>query len=214
MAGSQSKNVVNVPALNIGTVEINVRGIAPLVSHRWSEKAKKEMLDKQMKVAKRAKEAKDPYRDFIDSLYFIEGSPDVPDGELEFASTCGFPAVAFKKAAVSACRQVSGVPMTQARQMIFVRGTEKGTNGEDLVKIEGNVSMREDMVRIDGGRTADIRYRGQFVEWNCILLVDYDADVLSADQVVNLFARAGWGVGIGEDRPEKSGGQWGRFELA
>lgn len=214
MAGSQSKNVVNIPALNIGTVEINVRGIAPLVSHRWSEKAKKEMLDKQMKVAKRAKEAKDPYRDFIDSLYFIEGSPDVPDGELEFASTCGFPAVAFKKAAVSACRQVSGVPMTQARQMIFVRGTEKGTNGEDLVKIEGNVSMREDMVRIDGGRTADIRYRGQFVEWNCILLVDYDADVLSADQVVNLFARAGWGVGIGEDRPEKSGGQWGRFELA
>ena len=218
MSAKQVKNVepeIVIPKLNIGKIKLEIKGIAPLVCHRWSEKAKKEMLDKQMKVAKRAKEAKDPYKDFLSSLYFIEGAPDVPEGELKFASTmCGFPAVAFKKAAVSACRQVSGIPMTQARQMIFVLGNCLGTNGEDLVEIKGEVSMREDMVRIDGGRTADIRYRGQIVGWSTTLIIEYDADVLSAEQVVNLFSRAGWGVGIGEDRPEKSGGQWGRYELA
>jgi len=209
------QNEIVIPRLNIGKVKLEITGVAPLVCHRWSEKAKKEMLDKQMKAAKKAKEAKDPYRDFLSTLYFIEGAPEAPEGALEFASTmCGFPAVAFKKAAVSACRQVDGIPMTQARQMIFVLGTERGKNGEDLVAIKGTVSMREDMVRIDGGRTADIRYRGQIVNWSTTLIIEYDADVLSADQVVNLFARAGWGVGVGEDRPEKSGGQWGRFELA
>lgn len=210
----QEKTEIHIPQLNIGTLKITATGIAPLVCHRWSEKAKKQMLDKQMKAAKRAKEAKDPYRDFIETLYFIEGAPDAPEGELTFASTCGFPAVAFKKAAVSACRQVDGIPMTQARQMIFVKGTDRGMKGEDLVKVNGTVRMREDMVRIDGGRTADIRYRGEIVDWSCDLYVEFDADVLSADQVLNLFARAGWGVGVGEDRPEKSGGQWGRWELA
>ena len=35
--------------LNIQTVEIKIKGLSPLIMHRWSDKAKQAMLDKQMK---------------------------------------------------------------------------------------------------------------------------------------------------------------------
>lgn len=54
--------------------------------HAWSEKAKRQMLDKQMKKAQSAKEAKSPEQDYHDSLYHLEGGG------------YGFPAVAFKAA--------------------------------------------------------------------------------------------------------------------
>lgn len=44
--------VVEIPAINIKTAEINLVGDSPLIVHKWSEKAKKEILDKQMKKAK------------------------------------------------------------------------------------------------------------------------------------------------------------------
>jgi len=71
--------------------------------------------------------------------------------------------------------------------------------------------MREDMVRIAMG-TADIRYRGEFKQWKVRLLVRYNASVLSPAQIYNLFNLAGFGVGVGEGRPEKNG-SWGMFHV-
>ena len=68
---------VFIPAINIQHATIKLVGDSPLIMHKWSEKAKKEILDKQMKKAKtKGHDAKDPVRDFIDSLYWLEGEPD------------------------------------------------------------------------------------------------------------------------------------------
>lgn len=48
---AKEKEVI-IPAINIQTAVIKVVGDSPLIMHKWSEKAKKEMLDKQMKKAK------------------------------------------------------------------------------------------------------------------------------------------------------------------
>jgi hypothetical protein len=69
------------------------------------------------------------------------------------------------------------------------------------------------MVRIAMG-TADIRYRGEFKKWMCEITVNFDASMLSAEQVYNLFNRAGFAVGVGERRPEKEGAGYGRFHVA
>lgn len=184
---------IEVPKININHMELVLIGDSPLISHRWSEKARKQMLDKQMKKAKTAKEAKDPERDFRESLY------DHPDGGY------GFPCVAFKNAAVGACRFSDGIKMTEARGAFHVVG--------ELAKIEGHEpTMREDMVRVGMG-TADIRYRGQFEKWSVRLFIDYNRDALSPEQIVNLFNLAGFGVGVGEWRPEKDG-SYGRFHVA
>lgn len=73
---AKEKEVI-IPAINIQTAVIKVVGDSPLIMHKWSEKAKKEMLDKQMKKAKtKGHDAKDPVRDFIDSMYWLEGEPE------------------------------------------------------------------------------------------------------------------------------------------
>jgi hypothetical protein len=82
----------------------------------------------------------------------------------------------------------------------------------ELVKIDGEPEPREDMVRVGMG-TADIRYRGEFKNWSTTFTIRYNASVLSAEQIVNLFNAAGFGVGIGEWRPQKSG-SYGRFHVA
>lgn len=190
---TSSTDTIEVPQITVERMIIPVIGDSPLIMHKWSEKAKKEMLDKQMKVAKTAKEAKDPQRDFEESIYHH------PEGGY------GFPSVAFKNAAVSACRFTDGTKMTVARGAFHVEG--------EFVKIEGaEPNPREDMVRIGMG-TADIRYRAEFQGWRANIPVTFNNKVLSKAQIVNLFNLAGFGVGVGEWRPEKDG-QFGRFHVA
>lgn len=184
--------VLDIAPINRQRMTITVVGDTRLVCHNWSDKAKKMMLDKQMKKAAQAKEAKDPAQDFADSLY--------PMGDGRY----GFPAIAFKNAAVSACRFVSDIKMTEARGAFHVLG--------DLIPVQGDdPQMREDMVRVGMG-TADIRYRGEFINWRCTLDILYNANVLSPEQIINLFNNAGFGVGVGEHRPEKDG-SWGLFHV-
>lgn len=178
------------PSMDIRYISIKLIGDSPLICHAWSPKAKKEMLDKQMKKAKGGREAKNPEKDFEESLYKVNGG-------------YGFPVRAFKKAAVDACRNISGIPMTLARGAFHIDG--------DLVPIKGEPTPREDMVRIQ--TTTDIRYRGEFKVWSVILSIRYNAAVLSAEQIVNLFNIAGFAVGVGEWRPEKNGSN-GMFHVA
>ena len=47
---------------------------------------------------------------------------------------------------------------------------------------------------------------------SCQIEMQYDAELLKPEDIVNLVNRAGFGCGIGEWRPEK-GGEFGRFEI-
>ena len=193
MSTNTQDTPISIPKIDVRQMEITLIGDSPLICHRWSEKAKKEMLDKQMKKAKTAKTAKDPKADYESSLY------PMPDGK-----TYGFPCVAYKAAAVGACRFSDGMKMTEARGAFHVVG--------ELAKIDGKPTMREDMVRVGMG-TADIRFRGEFKEWKTQLLISFNASAISPEQIVNLFNLAGFGVGVGEWRPERDG-SYGRFHVA
>lgn len=189
MAG---KEVVELKKINIQRVEISLVGDSPLIVHAWSEKAKREMLEKQMKKAKVAKEAKNPERDYEQAFYRL------PSGKP------GFPTIAFKSAAVSAGgRFADGLKMTELRGSFFIEG--------EMVEIHGEPNMREDMVRVGMG-TADIRYRPEFKAWKVHIPIRYNADAISLEQLVNIFNLAGFGVGVGEWRPEKDG-QFGMFHV-
>lgn len=183
---------VVIPQMQIQTAKIRLVGDSPLICHAWSSKAKKEMLDKQMKKAKAAKESKDPERDFRESLY------NHPDGGY------GFPVVAFKSAAVDACSHVAEITKVEARGAFHI--------AEEFAKIEGEPTMREDMVRIGMG-TADIRFRGEFKKWETELTVRFNSSVLSLEQIVNLFNTAGFAIGVGEWRPQRDG-SYGMFHVA
>lgn len=182
--------VIELPAMKVQRMEIVLVGDSPLICHAWSDRAKKQILDKQMKRAQTAKEAKDPEKDYSDSLYRHD------DEHV-------FPAVAFKSAAVDACSHVAEITKVQARGAFHIIG--------EWVKIEGEPSPREDMVRVGMG-AADIRYRAEFKQWRAKLKIRFNANVLSAEQITNLFNTAGFAVGVGDWRPEKNG-SFGMFHV-
>lgn len=194
----QKTEVAEVQALDIRKVTVSIKGMSPIIFNRWSEKALQQMLDKQMKKTNKNKnEAKDPDEQFKDSIYRLEdGRP-------------GFPADGFKKAMIRGCKPL-GLTMTDMRGGFFVHGLYSQNEDRELVPIEGEISKRSDPVRISGG--SDIRFRGQITEWRADLEISYHAAVVSFDHIVNMLNAAGFGVGIGDWRPERDGG-FGRFQV-
>lgn len=181
---------VELPRPDIQTVTIRITGISPLISHAWSQKAIQMMLNKQLKKATAGREAKDPQADFEASLY------PHPDGGH------GFPATAFKNAMVRAGTYTD-------EKMTFLRGAFYVVGQDDMVKIDGTPTPREDMVRVGMG-TADIRYRGEFKTWSADLVIQFNAKAISPEKIANLISVAGFSVGVGDWRPEKDGsfGRW------
>ena len=184
------------PVLNRKMMTIWIEGDSPLISNRKTERAMDAIIGKQMGVATAGKEPRDPKRDYEESLYKHP------------AGGYGFPASGLKKCAVSAITSLKGTGITkvQTRQGFFIEG--------DFVKIDGTPRMRSDMVRQKGrgGGGANVRFRAEFPKWQMKFEVSYNANVFSADEILNFFNIAGFAVGIGDWRPEKDG-NFGRFHV-
>lgn len=196
---------IEIPQLKLETAVIHVKGDTPLIVHKWSEKAKKEIRDKQMKKATTKKEAKDPVADFIDTLYWLDGEPEEKTTEafekaMENGARFGFPATGFKQCAIiGAYRLGADIKTTVAKAAIIIPC--------EYIEIKGKaVTMREDMVKVGGiSKVADIRYRAQIEDWVADIPVRYASNVMSLEQVINLFNLGGFACGVGEWRNEKNG---------
>lgn len=182
---------IELDVVAVETLLVPIVGTSPLVVHRFSEKAKRQMLD-AMQGRKPPREVKDPNADYEAAFYRLQ------DG------TPGFPAIAFKAATVGGGRFYSGVTMTALKQALFFKG-EVGQDGQLYVRIEGEPRMREDVVRVGRGGT-DLRYRPEFPKWRTTLEVTYVRSAITRGSVLSLIDAGGLGVGVGEWRPEKDGG--------
>lgn len=193
-------------------------GLSPLIVHAWSQKAKTEMLTKQVKAVKGAGRAqRNPEQDFVDSLYAM---PDDALGRKAF----GFPATGVKKAILSAAHKDKGLAKTAVLSslwldapMVSVRTALAGAVCDlPLVRVYGDDPvMREDMVRVGAGlnKTATLAYRAQFRRWAVNLKGRFNTAVMSPSALAFLIEESGLGTGIGEWRNEKSG-VFGAFSLA
>lgn len=191
---------ITIPPLQRKIFLLTLVGDSPLICHKFSKKVQTMMVQKQKKMPQEAKKAKDPEQDYKDSLY------EMSDQKY------GFPAMAFKKSAVNACSLISGITKVQARSAFFVVNNDGNSEGEEqeLVEIKGKPSMRQDPVKIQ--MTNDIRFRGQFKEWSCVLRIQYNVNIITPEQIAHLFNYAGDGIGVGEWRPNRDG-QYGRFHV-
>ena len=217
MAKKNEAAIIEIKPINIVTTTVRIAGDTPLIMHRWSEKAKRMILEKQMKKTKSsAKEAKNPVEDFIESIYWMEGKPSEYTEEA-FDEACrngarfGFPVTAIKQATISsAYRNGITKDMASLRGAFFIAGD----GSELLAEVKGcTPTMREDMVRVGMG-VADIRFRGEFANWYMDLQVSYNANgAYTLDQIINLINVGGFSCGIGEWRPEKDG-NYGMYHVA
>lgn len=182
---------VHISKIDAETLLVPIVGTAPLIVHRFSEKAKKQMLDAQQ-GRKSPKEARDPESEYQAAFYRTK------DGY-------GFPMIAFKSATVGAARFYGkDVKMTELRQFLFFKGVLSDADPQPLAVLTGEPRMREDIVRIGMG-SSDLRYRPEFPEWSTELEVTFVKSSLTRESVLSLIDAGGLGVGIGEWRPEKKG---------
>lgn len=195
-----------IPKPNIKTILLKIVGTAPYVQHKFSAKARKQMLDKHIqgpKAKNTKREARDINQDYIDAMHLDE------DGKH------GIPAPAFRSAMISACR-VAGFQMTKAKLSVFIEPDGfDADDGTPLVFIKGKPVMHEATVRLETG-VASVAIRPMWRKWSADLKVTFDADQFSEQDVANLLMRAGLQVGVGEGRPDskKSHGMgWGTFKL-
>jgi len=215
MATKKETEVIEIRPLDIKRVKVRIVGDTPLIVHAWSEKAKRQMLEAQMKTTKtKAKEVRNPFDDFIQSLYWLEGKPEESTEEafeeaVKNGAKWGFPVGAIKQAGNSAAYRMGWVKnQMQLRGSYFLQ-TEYG----DMAEIKGFIpEMREDMVRIGMG-SADLRYRGEFKNWYMDMTLEYNASGdMTLEQILNVINAGGYTCGIGEWRPEKDG-SFGKYHI-
>lgn len=205
VATASSHVVIKAP--DIRTAVFNIKGTAPYVQARFSAKAMQAMMAKMAagSVA-RGKKIRDA-RNFDDDYKAAM--------HVSTEGWCGIPAGAFRQAMISACRLV-GFKMTLAKLSVFVAADGfDAVDGVPLIKIEGKPE-RIDMAVRNATGVADIRVRPMWRQWKAKVVVSYDADQFTREDVANLMLRVGQQVGIGEGRPdsrESAGLGWGTFEI-
>lgn len=195
-AKEQPTKTISIPNVQRVTLKVKVRSLpgSSLICNRLSEKTMEGIKQKQQKQARLSKEGKNPKELFEASLYHTNG-------------TYGFPAGALKKAMVSASN-IADIPMTVTKKAFFVMG--------DIVPFTNcaKPKMREDFPRLPNG-SIDWRIRSEFETWEQEHTILFNANYISAEQIINLVDLAGFHCGFGEMRPfaPKSSGSHGMFEV-
>jgi hypothetical protein len=200
--------VVSIAAPKFQTAEFAIKGITPLVIHRFSAKIKNQMKLKmetgKAACSKKNREAKNTEDAYNEARYI---SPEGWDG---------FHAAAIRNAMISACRLV-GFKMTLAKLSLFVvaDGVDKDEPQIPLIRIIGKPTKQVDMARVETGQPY-VAVRAAYHDWKAKIKIRWDGDQFTIQDVSNLLCRVGLQVGIGEGRPDSknsAGMGWGLFEL-
>lgn len=193
MAPVASPPVVITPP-DIRIIELQIEGTAPLVINKFSAKAKEIMMATQM-AGSTAKSRKNREAKDFEELY--NGARHISSEGWD-----GIHAASFRNAAISACR-AAGFVMTKAKLAIFVE--PDGFDADDMTPLV-RITQGEPQMVISPCRNAtgviDLRPRPTYFPWAATLKIKYDSGILTQSDVVNLIARVGMQVGIGEGRPD------------
>lgn len=230
---TKATELVEIKPLEIKKVQLKIVGDTPLITHAWSAKAKRQILEKELGSTKtKAREPKNPLEDFCSSMYWLTPMPDeytesAVDEALKSARF-GFPVTAVKQAAIStAYRMGWAKDKVSLKSSFFLEPEFDGYySGDlvvdydkktvdiapnvwkpaDLVEIHSDMPiMREDAVVVMNG-AADLRYRGEFRNWWISITMKYNANgQYKLEQLLNMINIGGFGCGIGEWRTERDG---------
>ena len=189
--------IVKLKPIEQSIMTVRIKSLSPFIQHKWSQKSLQMMKDKHAGLRVRNRDVRDPQQEFLDATYRCE------DGRY------GFPAGGIKKSLTEAAHKDIGLDKKLLRKALFVRPDDKINN---LIALETeDPIMREDVVRVGSGST-DIRYRPEFKDWAMTLNLEFNSRAISQESILNLVEIAGFGVGLGEWRPEKDG-EYGRFAV-
>ena len=177
---------------NFQSIRFKIIGTAPLMIHKFGTKIRHKIEESQTAKdkVKKARAPKDYKAEFNDARYISAQGWD------------GLYAGAIRNAMIGAARYVDGLQMTKSKGLFFVQaeGFDK-EDGTPLVRIHGCKAKHDTRpVRLESG-VADLRNRPRYDNWYAEVVIDFDADAVTATDVANLLHRAGAQVGLCEGRP-------------
>jgi len=217
---------VDIKPMELHTIDLVIAGTTPLIVHAWSEKAKKEMLDKQQKKATKAKhEVKIPLNDTMNACYWLTEKPENGETDeeaeqnflaaIKAGAKFGFPVTGIKQSIIMGAKRGGlDVVATELRGSFFLAGATEASTTDLAEIISDPPTVREDMVKVGGmSKVADIRYRPEFKNWRIPLRMTYNVNgKYSLEQLLTCVNTGGFVCGIGEWRPERDG-QNGMYSL-
>lgn len=200
MAIKKSDVTIEIAELKMGQLRCHLLGTSPMIMHRFSSKAVRELLlpSPKKNAAEKATTLKhDPVTEFRETIY-RNRDPRTP-------AAIHVPTNAFSQALANVALDMPGATKSQ-----LIRLTSVVDSHIDLF---GLPRLYMAMVRQSGiERTPDVRTRAIFPRWACSLTVQYVASLLKENQIANLLANSGIIIGIGDWRSQK-GGNNGSFKL-
>lgn len=192
----KKENQVIIKEFNIREISIPIHGITPLiVNHKPIELIDK-LLAKSTKAASAGREPQDIDKEYNQSKYISKDGWE------------GIPASAFKSAMIRAAKLCGMVMIDTATSISIVADC----NETQLIHIEGESEMLLEAIPLKPSGML-VSSRAIYKEWSAILTVRYNAGMISMEQVCQLIQAAGFGVGIGAKRPEKTNYEYGKWEL-
>lgn len=206
MQKSQQTTQITIQELSFGQYRVGVIGTKPLLMHRFSDKARRELLLPRAKMNQVEKETTlkhdSPVQEAKDAA-IISRYP-------EFATFFGMPAGAIKGGMATAALRMPGVKKTEIGQLAFVLAP----NDDNLIPIYGIPKLHMSMVRNSGmNRTPDVRSRLIFPVWAAEFTVRYIKPNLTDLAIARMLHAAGMICGLGDWRAEKGKGDYGSYEV-
>ena len=205
----QESQQVTISPTNIKTACFEIEGTAPLVIHRFSQKAKAGLLQKIKEGSTSGSKKKQHAPTDTDDTYNAARYVSREGWD-------GFNVSSIRCALISACRLV-GFKMTLAKLSVFVIADGRDATEPEfgLIRIYGKPRKTEMVARVETGQPY-VTVRPFYDEWRAKIRIQFDADQFTLQDVSNLLSRAGTQVGIGEGRPDSknsAGMGWGTFQI-
>lgn len=195
---SDEPRTIEINAVDVCQVDFCVRGTTPLISNRFSVKARQQLLLPPLPTnrAERNNTLKhDPVHEFRSAVYMNRDS--------KRPALFHLPNGMFHKSLGAAALDTPGAKRTQIERLTKIVDVN--------IDLYGVPTLFMAMVRnSDINKTPDVRTRPMFDEWACKITVQYVRGTLTERSIANLLGAAGQIIGIGDWRGEK-GGPYGSY---
>lgn len=185
------------------TVKVTIRGVTPLLQHRFGEAAEINVQKSTRKMTVQTEE-----------------TPRQAAGKVSYRNSSGqfyIPGAAFARL----LREAGGNhKLKQSRKsvkflvpaaVLVAQDEVPITNGDGVSLVKDfEVDSRPVVIPATKGRI--MRHRPRFDCWSAAVAIEIDDDILPVEFVHQLMTEGGHKIGIGDFRPEK-GGPFGRFRV-
>ena len=199
-AKQEMSSEIVIEQLKMGSVNVWVKGLSPMIYNAMSEKARQELLypkGRKTTADKQGNLKHNPIEEYRNSVYrSLNGGP----------TRLVFPASAFKGAMAQAALDLPGAKKAQIGRLVWVEG--------DKVPLYGVPKMSMAITRSsDMNHTPDVRTRAIIPEWCCPVNIKFMKPNLNETMVGRLLDAGGILSGVGDFRQGKGKGNYGQFQI-